>query len=237
MLPSFVLTLALIQGAPVKVAVPGANVGEVTLLGVEAIDDPECEGVVAKELSLWNIATKIVEDSRIPSTNGVYVVTRDGSTLNEIAAWTGCVRVKSARFDREVEIRSAWRTAQVLQRGHYKARFATANEIATTAKTAEPAGGYGGGPNQWSGNGSKDTESFEMSGEWRVAWSATPTSTVGGILSISVQESATGRIVNTISSGRIQSAAQDSSVVRTPPGRYYLSISGANVSWRVAITR
>jgi hypothetical protein len=229
------LSAALLQSInPIRIAVPGAISGEVTLLGIEAIDTPECAGVVAKEIAMWNIATKIVEDSKIPAATGVYVEMRNGKTLNELAVATGCARVSSDRFDLEIPIRNAWRTAQALQRGAYKVKSAPA-ETATVSSSAGTA--VAGGAMQWSGGGSKDTESFEIGGEWKVVWSGTATSSVGGVLHVVVHDAATGRVVGNLSSGDIKGTAQDQSVVRTPPGRYYLSINSANLNWRIIVTR
>ncbi|MDP3717142.1 MAG: hypothetical protein Q8T13_05150 [Acidobacteriota bacterium] len=222
------------DGGPIRVAVPGHAAGDVLLIGVETIDTPECAGVVEKEVALWNIRTKVVPDST--SAEAVYVEAPNGITLNERAAWTGCARVSGNNFDRSRTLRSAWMSAQTLSRGFYAVRAVTAAELAALKGLSSPPASVATGAG-WTGSGSKDTESFEMSGEWRIVWSAVPSSSVGGVLSVTVHNANDNSIVNTMSSGRISTATQDQSVVRTPPGRYYLSINSANMTWRVAVSR
>lgn len=130
-----------------------------------------------------------------------------------------------------------WQIAQVNSRGHYAARKLTDEDRGATATKGAPAPDTSGATS-WSGSGSKDTESFSIGGEWRVVWNATPTSPrTAGALSITVHDAANGRVVSSLSSGDIATARQDSSVVRTPPGRYYLSISSALVNWQVRIAQ
>jgi hypothetical protein len=89
---------------------------------------------------------------------------------------------------------------------------------------------------EWSGAGTKETESFDATGEWRVEWQATPGKpAIGGALNVTVHDAATGRPVSVISSGRINTRTSDRSYVRTKRGRYYLAISSAMATWRVAV--
>jgi hypothetical protein len=87
----------------------------------------------------------------------------------------------------------------------------------------------------WSGEGSKSTERFEVSRpEWRVRWSARPTSGAGGILIVYVYAS-TGRLIATIQSGT--HGGEDVSYVRAEPGMFYLDVQAANVEWTVTADR
>lgn len=230
------LMSALVASAgPVKVAVPG-HPDEVTLIGIDEYEEPECAGVIAKAIATTNLAgAKVVADSKRP-TDGVYVLLRSGQTLNAVAALTGCARLVGMGLDRDVELRSAVSSAQGLNRGHYAPKTLSAEARAEMEKqeVARDAAFY----RRWSGSGSKDTESFDMpGGEWRVVWSAQPASAGGGLLSVNVHDASNGRIVSTVSSGQFSSEAQDNSVVRSSAGKFYLSISSVNASWHVAVAR
>lgn len=173
----------------------------------------------------------------------------------EQAVLTGCFRVRPVvNIDTKDEaVRAAvqrrvhslwvtWQNMQVLNRGHYAVRSLTEAERAEVDKivqAAMPQGGVTGSAGSWSGSGSKDTESFNVrGGEWRVAWRAVSTSPrTAGSLSIYVHDAPSGRMVSNLSSGDISGARQDSSVVRTPPGRYYLSIISALVNWEISISQ
>jgi hypothetical protein len=87
---------------------------------------------------------------------------------------------------------------------------------------------------QWSGAGTKDTETFRTTGrEWRVSWKAKPTGSVGALSA--VVHSTDGKIVSSFSSGRMDGPKQDVSYVRAPAGDHYLSISGTNAEWSIAV--
>ena len=164
------------------------------------------------------------------------VVTAASASAAEALA-TGCALMwwdpmidevpEDQRFARRaawVELEQVWLIAQVNNRGHYGPRPAEVRNA--------PAGGAVA---SWTGSGSKDTESFSVSSaEWRIRWSATATSSVGGALSISVY-GADGERVASTDSDRIQGQRSGSSVVRAPPGRYYLSILSANLNWRIDV--
>ncbi len=175
----------------------------------------------------------------------VDVVTR--SMTPEEALATGCAYLwwdmaideapEDQRFARRAvwgDLRNIWYTAQSFNRGLYGPRRAVAR---ATLRDAAPGVQGGNVIASWTGSGSKDTESFSVdAAEWRVRWSATATSSVGGSLYITVY-SASGERVAAASSGDIRGQRTDSSFVRAPAGRYYLSIISANVNWRIDVIR
>lgn len=74
----------------------------------------------------------------------------------------------------------------------------------------------------WSGDGSKDTETFSTTkAEWRVTWTTTK------FLGIVVKSAETNKPVATASGSE-----NGTSMVRVPAGKYYLSISGS-AKWTV----
>lgn len=88
---------------------------------------------------------------------------------------------------------------------------------------------------KWSGSGIKQTESFTTIGrEWQVIWATSGEAFAGaGILQIMVHDADTGSLV-TLAANK-QGVGQDVSYVRAPPGRYYLSINSANVTWGISV--
>lgn len=84
----------------------------------------------------------------------------------------------------------------------------------------------------WSGSGMKETESFTVaSREWRVVWSSKAGDTPG-LLQIYVyndQDELVSLAANQMGAGK------DVSHVRSGPGRHYLKINSANVTWAVVV--
>lgn len=85
----------------------------------------------------------------------------------------------------------------------------------------------------FSGTSTKETESFETaSREWRIGWRAQPTADAS-YFGVSVHDAADDRqvalVANTAAGGG------DMSYVRARPGKYYLKINAANISYAVVI--
>jgi hypothetical protein len=86
----------------------------------------------------------------------------------------------------------------------------------------------------WSGNGIKETESFQVaSREWRISWrtrnEARPRA---GIFQIYVKDSS-GKLVSVAANK--QGEGEDVSYVHSAAGEYYLTINSGNVDWKVVV--
>jgi hypothetical protein len=88
--------------------------------------------------------------------------------------------------------------------------------------------------NDWHGSGIKQTETFNVaSSEWIVEWQTSNEPFKGaGILQIYVHDES-GTLVTL--AANTQRLGVDKSYVRSPPGRYYLTISGANLDWDIVV--
>jgi len=85
---------------------------------------------------------------------------------------------------------------------------------------------------EWRGTGMKQTESFTIaSREWRINWKTTRQN-IAGILQIYVKTEA-GELITLAANS--MGEGSDTSYVRSPPGRYYLEISSANINWTVSV--
>lgn len=86
----------------------------------------------------------------------------------------------------------------------------------------------------WRGSGIKETESFAVaSREWRIRWKSGNEPIAGaGFLQIFVYGN-DGSMVSLAANN--QGPGEDVSYVRAPPGRYYLTINGANIDWDISV--
>jgi hypothetical protein len=86
----------------------------------------------------------------------------------------------------------------------------------------------------WSGNGTKETELFSVSGgEWRITWDTLNEAFAGaGIFQIYVKNAA-GHLVSVAANKR--GVGADISYVHSPPGQYYLTVNSGNVDWTVRV--
>jgi hypothetical protein len=84
-----------------------------------------------------------------------------------------------------------------------------------------------------SGRGIKETESFvTQTREWRISWRTTnEPSPRASIIQIFVHDADDDRMVSLAANQ--QGLAQDTSYVRSAPGRHYLKINSANADWTV----
>ena len=81
---------------------------------------------------------------------------------------------------------------------------------------------------KWSGDGTKNTETFATSQrEWRIRWALDETGP-RTIFDIAVRSAADDSLVST-ANGK----SSGETIVRAPVGRYYLRVAGANVKWTV----
>jgi len=86
----------------------------------------------------------------------------------------------------------------------------------------------------WTGNGTKQTESFSVaSREWRISWETTNEAFKGaGIFQIYVYDDEDKLV--TLAANK-QGVGKDTSYVRAAPGRFHLMINSGNVDWSVVV--
>jgi len=85
---------------------------------------------------------------------------------------------------------------------------------------------------EWTGTGSKVTESFDVvAKEWRVNWSAT--SERDGLGSISVLVFNADKKLVASATGRV--GQPDLTYVHEGPGRYYVEVRAADVNWKLNV--
>lgn len=200
----------------------------VPMLGVDALTGGACDGAITRALQPY----RGVRTEADPTAPGMYVFDPFGRLLNVVAIETGCARMSAPTTARRfADLQRADRSAQANNRGQYAPRAASADDLSATndAVAAAPVReGYA----DWTGTGTKDTETFQVPvGEWRIDWRATSTSRAGGVVSVMVY-TADGQLVTTLS-GDVRGAASDTSYVRAQPGRFYLKILSANCTWHV----
>ncbi len=85
----------------------------------------------------------------------------------------------------------------------------------------------------WTGTGSKATETFQVaSKEWRVTWSSTAQGDGAGA-SFGVLVYTEDKKLVASATGRV--GMSDVTYVHEGPGRYYLDVTAANVNWKMAV--
>jgi hypothetical protein len=85
---------------------------------------------------------------------------------------------------------------------------------------------------QWTGTGSKVTESFDVtSKEWRVNWSSDQHG--NGIGSIGVLVFNADKKLVASATGRV--GAPDTTYIHEGPGRYYVEVRSADVNWTLTV--
>jgi hypothetical protein len=232
------------HAGPIRLIVPGA-VGESLLLGVESIDDdPRCRGEAERLARMWGtVRGRIEPDPGVPPEQGVYVLAPGGKSVQAYVLESGCgLLTAPSTAARYKEMVDADRLAQNMNRGRYGPSRPSPAAPVPLAKYTDPE------PQEtpfgmeklgsWTGSGSKDTDTFMTTArEWRIYWVMKPTSTVGGLVTVTVKNADTDETVARVSSGTLSETGGDSSVVRTPPGRYYLSINSANATWLVSAVK
>ena len=84
----------------------------------------------------------------------------------------------------------------------------------------------------WQGSGNKETETFTVTGHWRVDWIFSPKSSNGGAFQVFIY-SADGRHVLNLAANSQKGGADTS--FWAGPGTYYLKISSAGGDWKVGV--
>lgn len=84
----------------------------------------------------------------------------------------------------------------------------------------------------WQGSGSKETETFTVTGHWRVDWIYSPASSSGGVFQVFIY-SADGRQLLNLAANTLNGGSDTS--FWAGPGTYYLKISSAGGDWKVGV--
>jgi hypothetical protein len=85
----------------------------------------------------------------------------------------------------------------------------------------------------WSGKGSTQTESFELSGLWRIRWQArNEASPAAGTLHVTVNSAVSGRPLMTAVDHK--GVGSDAVYVTEDPHLFYLVIDSSNIDWWIA---
>jgi len=84
----------------------------------------------------------------------------------------------------------------------------------------------------WQGSGNKETETFTVTGHWRVDWIFSPSSSNGGVFQVFIY-SADGRQLMNLAANSLKGGSDTS--FWAGPGTYYLKISSAGGDWKVGV--
>ena len=84
----------------------------------------------------------------------------------------------------------------------------------------------------WQGSGGKETETFTVTGHWRVDWIFSPASSTGGVFQVFIY-SADGRQLMNLAANS-QKGGSDTSFW-AGPGTYFLKINSSGGDWKVGV--
>lgn len=109
---------------------------------------------------------------------------------------------------------------------------ATRPAALTQEPSAPDAGKTWAAAKAWQGTGAKETETFTVTGHWRVDWIFSPSSSAGGVFQIYIY-SADGRQLMNLAANS-QKGGSDTSFW-AGPGTYFLRINSSGGDWKVGI--
>jgi hypothetical protein len=84
----------------------------------------------------------------------------------------------------------------------------------------------------WQGNGNKETETFTVTGHWRIDWIYSPATSSGGVFQVFIY-SADGRQLLNLAANSLKGGSDTS--FWAGPGTYYLKVSSAGGDWKVGV--
>jgi hypothetical protein len=104
---------------------------------------------------------------------------------------------------------------------------------ALTQEAAAPdAGKIWAVTKNWQGTGAKETETFTVTGHWRVDWIFSPSSSAGGVFQVYIY-SADGRQLMNLAANS-QKGGSDTSFW-AGPGTYFLKINASGGDWKIGV--
>jgi hypothetical protein len=221
------------------------GLGTIRLLGVNALTDntsdprfPPCVPVTRELLSTLALGKDVTVISEpdverlAPAAKARWVFLLDGTFLNERVLASGCAHLRDTGFDLShalwTRISNTFSHVQLLGRGMYP----RVEGVADTSWRRGPM--VTSGALAWNGTSDKSTQTFTMSGtQWRLTWTMRPTSEVGGHFSVTVLTE-DGRRIDAVTAP--PTGGSDTTIIRSPPGSFYLKVSALYADWRVEVT-
>ena len=108
-----------------------------------------------------------------------------------------------------------------------------AGSAALTQETSAPdAGEIWAVAKAWQGSGAKETETFTVTGHWRVDWIFSPSSSAGGVFQVYIY-SAEGRQLMNLAANS-QRGGSDTTFW-AGPGTYFLRINSSGGDWKIGV--
>ena len=102
----------------------------------------------------------------------------------------------------------------------------------TQEPSAPDAGKVWAATKSWQGNGAKETETFTVTGHWRVDWIFSPSASAGGVFQVYIY-SADGRQLMNLAANT-QKGGSDTTFW-AGPGTYFLRINSSGGDWKVGV--
>jgi hypothetical protein len=112
-------------------------------------------------------------------------------------------------------------------------RPAGANAIVLKPETSAPDAGKSWVVTKaWQGSGSKETETFTVTGHWRVDWIYSPSSSSGGVFQVFIYSADCRQLLN-LAANSLKGGSDTSFWAGS--GTYYLKISSGGGDWKVGV--
>ncbi len=108
-----------------------------------------------------------------------------------------------------------------------------ANAAALTQEASAPdAGKIWTARKAWQGSGTRETETFTVTGHWRVDWIFSPSSSAGAVFQVYVYSADSRQLMNLAANS--QKGGSDTSFW-AGPGTYFLKINSSGGDWKIGV--
>ena len=122
--------------------------------------------------------------------------------------------------------------ASLSRPGQVDAAKATGSAALAQEVSAPDAGKIWAVAKAWQGSGPKETETFTVTGHWRVDWIFSPSSSAGGVFQVYIY-SAEGRQLMNLAANS-QRGGSDTTFW-AGPGTYFLRINSSGGDWKIGV--